>query len=154
MVVPAEVVTGVGAVVLPVPPVAVVYHCKVFPAVAVAVNGEAASFTQYATGLATEGADGFGLTVILKPDCAEQPLLVADTIMLATIGEPVALMVVNDPIFPEPEAGKPMPGLLLLHVMVAPGVVLVNVNGPAVSPAQSGGGDDGTLMSAPGLMVN
>ena len=91
---------------------------------------------------------------MLKLDCAEQPLLVADTTMLATIGEPVALIVVNDAMFPDPEEGKPIPGLLLVHVITAPGVVLVNVKGPAISPAQNGGGGDGTLMSAPGLIVN
>ena len=95
-----------------------------------------------------------GLTVILNPDCAEQPLAVADTTILAVTGEPVTLVVVNDPILPEPEAGKPILGLLFVHVMVAPGVVLVNVNGPAVSPTHNGDGDGGTLMSAPGLMVN
>jgi hypothetical protein len=126
----------------------------VLPFVAVADKATAASLTQYATGLGADGAAGFGLTVILNPDCAEQPLLVADTTMLATIGEFVVLIAVNDAMLPDPEAGKPMAGLLFVQVMLAPGVVLVNENGPAISPEQKGGGEDGTLISAPGLMMN
>ncbi len=41
MVVPIVVVRGVGAVLLAVPPVATVYHCKACPVVAVAVNAVA-----------------------------------------------------------------------------------------------------------------
>lgn len=92
--------------------------------------------------------------MILKPDCAEQPLLVADTMMFATIGEPVALFAVNVPMLPEPDEGKPIAVLLLVHVIVAPGVVLVNVNGPATSPAHNAAGEEGTVISAPGLIVN
>ena len=44
--VPTVVVTGVGAVADPVPPVAVVYQSNVFPAMAVAVNGTAVAFWQ------------------------------------------------------------------------------------------------------------
>ena len=45
-VVPAVPVDGVGAVADPVPPVATVYHSKVFPAVAVAVSAVAVAPTQ------------------------------------------------------------------------------------------------------------
>lgn len=59
MVAPAVAVEGVGAVVLPVPPVAVVYQSKVLLPVAVAVRGTAVSPTQYCTGAVT-GAAGLG----------------------------------------------------------------------------------------------
>lgn len=44
MVLPNVAVNGVGAVAEPVPPVAVVYHSKLLPAVAVALNGNAVAF--------------------------------------------------------------------------------------------------------------
>ena len=54
---------GVGAVVLPVPPVAVVYHNKLVP---VAVSAVATAFWQYVTGVVTVGAgvDAVTLTTI------------------------------------------------------------------------------------------
>ena len=58
-VLPAVVVDGVGAVALPVPPVAVVYHNKPVPP---AVNAVAVAFKQYETG-ATTGAPGNAFTV-------------------------------------------------------------------------------------------
>ena len=51
---------GIGAVALPVPPVAAVYHNKFDP---VAVNAEAVAFLQYVTGVVTVGADGVAVTV-------------------------------------------------------------------------------------------
>jgi hypothetical protein len=59
-VLPAVAVEGVGAVTLPVPPVAVVYHKRAVP---VAVRGTAVSFWQYVTGVVTEGATGKLFTV-------------------------------------------------------------------------------------------
>ena len=56
---PGVVVEGVGAVTLPVPPVAVVYHNNPVP---VAVSGAAVSFWQYVTGVTT-GASGKAFTV-------------------------------------------------------------------------------------------
>ena len=53
MVDPAVAVDGVGAVALPVPPVAVVYHNNAVP---VAVNGAAAAPWQYVTGVVPVGA--------------------------------------------------------------------------------------------------
>ena len=50
---PAEVVNGVGAVELPVPPDAAVYHNKPVP---VAVNADAVASLQYTTGVVTVGA--------------------------------------------------------------------------------------------------
>jgi hypothetical protein len=57
---PDVAVEGVGAVTLPVPPVATVYHKRPVP---VAVRGEAVSFWQYVTGDVTTGADGKAFTV-------------------------------------------------------------------------------------------
>ena len=57
---PAAAVPGVGAVALPVPPVAAVYHNKFDP---VAVKTAAAAFWQYVTGVVTVGAAGVAVTV-------------------------------------------------------------------------------------------
>ena len=43
---PTVAVEGVGALASPVPPTATVYHSKVYPEGAVAVNGEAVSVAQ------------------------------------------------------------------------------------------------------------
>ena len=59
-VLPAVVVDGVGAVALPVPPVAAVYHNKPVP---VAVNGTAVAFRQYTTGVVTVGGSTAAFTV-------------------------------------------------------------------------------------------
>ncbi len=60
MIEPVGVVDGVGAVALPTPPVATVYHKRLVP---VAVKATAVAFWQYVTGLVTVGAAGVGLTV-------------------------------------------------------------------------------------------
>ena len=60
MVVPVAVVTGVGAVVLEVPPVAAVYQSNPVP---LAVKTVAAAFWQYVTGVVTVGAAGIAFTV-------------------------------------------------------------------------------------------
>src|SRR5664280_2095520 len=57
---PEAAVEGVGAVTLPVPPVAVVYHNSPVP---VAVRGEAVAPWQYVTGVVTAGARGKAFTV-------------------------------------------------------------------------------------------
>jgi len=54
-VLPTVAVEGVGAVELPVPPVATVYQRRVVP---VAVIGTAVAFWQYVTGVVTVGAAG------------------------------------------------------------------------------------------------
>ena len=59
---PGLAVDGVGAVVLPVPPVAVVYHNNAVP---VAVNGAAAAPWQYVTGVVPVGAGGIGFTMTI-----------------------------------------------------------------------------------------
>jgi hypothetical protein len=60
-VLPAVVVEGVGAITLPVPPVAVVYHNSPVP---VAVREAAVSFWQYVTGV-TAGAGGKAFTATI-----------------------------------------------------------------------------------------
>ena len=58
--VPAVAVEGVGAVALPVPPEATVYHNRLVP---VAVIAEAVSPSHYTTGEVTPGAEGKALMV-------------------------------------------------------------------------------------------
>ena len=60
MILPGDVVDGVGGVEEPVPPVAAVYHNKLLP---VAVSIPAADPSQYLTGLITAGAASAALTV-------------------------------------------------------------------------------------------
>ena len=77
MVDPAVAVDGVGAVALPVPPVAVVYHNNAVP---VAVNGTAAAPWQYVTGVVTPGADGVAIIVTVMASLGpSQPFRVWDT---------------------------------------------------------------------------
>ena len=57
---PVVAVEGVGAVALPVPPVAVVYHNRFVP---VAVSGTAVEFWQYVTGVVTVGRQRSRITV-------------------------------------------------------------------------------------------
>jgi hypothetical protein len=75
-VLPAVVVEGVGAVVLPVPPVAVVYHNSPVP---VAVRALAVSFWQYVTSVVTAGASGVAFTVTVTCE-----LTVADPSLTST----------------------------------------------------------------------
>ena len=56
---PAATVLGVGAVALPTPPVATVYHNRLVP---VAVKAVAVAFWQYAIGVVTVGAPGVAVT--------------------------------------------------------------------------------------------
>lgn len=48
------------------------------------------------------------------------------TVMVPLIFPFVVLVVINDAMFPVPEAGKPMPGLLLVQVNIVPAVAPVN----------------------------
>jgi hypothetical protein len=66
-------VAGVGAVLVPVPPLAEVYHSKVVP---VAVRGDAAAPIQYTIGVVTIGAEGVGFMVtIIESRLLSQPKL-------------------------------------------------------------------------------
>ena len=57
---PAVDENGIGAVTLPEPPVATLYHNRLVP---VADSAVVISFSQYRTGLIAAGAAGIGLTV-------------------------------------------------------------------------------------------
>ena len=65
MVTPVAVVTGVGAVVTGVPPVAVVYQLNVLPAAPVTTNGVAVAFRQYEIAAVPVGVAGVALTTTL-----------------------------------------------------------------------------------------
>jgi hypothetical protein len=65
VIVPDVSVDGVGAVALPTPPVALLYHNKLLP---VAVSGAEGAPWQYFTGLLTTGAAGVLLTVTVMDD--------------------------------------------------------------------------------------
>ena len=74
--VPLVVVDGVGVVVLPVPPLAAVYHFKEVP---VAVKADALVFWQQLTGLVTVGAVGKALTVTTMLALGLSQPMVCDT---------------------------------------------------------------------------
>jgi hypothetical protein len=73
---PDTAVEGEGAVTLPVPPVAVVYHNSPVP---VAISGAAVVPWQYVTGVVTAGASGMAFTVTVTCE-----LTVADPSETAT----------------------------------------------------------------------
>ena len=129
---------GVAAVVLPVPPVAVVYHIKVFPVDAAAVSGTVAVPWQYVTGDVTTGFAGLGYTVIVKGAVLLQPFSVAVVVIVAVIWLAEGFNAVNVGIvLPVPLAESPIEVLLLDQVNVAPGVALVIVSGPTGEPAHT-----------------
>ena len=68
-------VDGVGAVELPVPPDATVYHNKLVP---VAVNADAVASLQYTTGVVTDGAAvaAFTVTTICDLGLSQLPVVV------------------------------------------------------------------------------
>ena len=77
---PTDVVGGVGAVVLPVPPLGTVYQYSVLLVAAVAVRAVAVAFWQKLTGEVATGAAGVGLTVAVTVVAGEvQPDKVAVT---------------------------------------------------------------------------
>ena len=62
---------------------------------------------------------GVGFTVMVKLCAAPvQPLAVGVTVMVAVTGVVPVLMAVNDPMFPLPEAGRPMELLLFVQLNV------------------------------------
>ncbi len=123
----------------PVPPVAVVYQSKVFPAPAVAVKGTAVVFWQYDTGDVAVGAAGLGFTVMVKLFELEHPVNEAVTFMVATMGDVVVFVVTKDGMGLEvPLAdNSPMAVLLFVQENVAPGVTLEKLSGPTLVPAQT-----------------
>ena len=78
-----------------------------------------------------------GLTVMLKVIAGPgHPFAVGVTVIIPVMGALVALLVVNDGIFPEPLAAKPMAVLLLVQVKVVPATGPVRKTGGAVAPEQ------------------
>jgi len=65
-----------------------------------------------------------------------QPLAVAVTVMVEVMGVVPVFNPVNDGIFPLPEAAKPMAGLLLVQVNVAPVTLLAGVTNVEALPWQ------------------
>ena len=130
-------VDGVGAVKDAVPPVAVVYHLSVL-APALAVRGTEISSLQYFTGVVTMGVAGRGFTVMLKVDSCEQPDATPVTLMSEAIGAAVVFVVVKAGRLPFPlVAGNPIAAVLAVQLMVVPGVELVKLKGPALTPVQN-----------------
>ena len=78
-----------------------------------------------------------GLTVIVNVEgIPVHPFAVGVTVIVAAIGEVVALVAVNDGILPEPLAASPILVLLLVHVNVVPVTVPDTVVIGAIAPAQ------------------
>jgi hypothetical protein len=82
-----------------------------------------------------EGAEGFGLTVMVKVVVVEQPPAVAVIVNVLTIGDDVVLVVVKDAT-ELPPLVELTPILVpdLVQLIVAPGVELVQETPPAWSP--------------------
>jgi hypothetical protein len=90
---PDAAVEGVGAVALPVPPVAVVYHNSPVP---VAVRAVAGSFWQYVTGVVTAGAIGRAFTVTATCELTvAAPSLTSTRYVVLTAGLTVGLAAVE-----------------------------------------------------------
>ena len=75
---------------------------------------------------------------MVNSDCCVHPAETAVTRITELIGVAPVLLVVKAGIFPLPLAAvNPMAVLLAVQLMVVPGVVLVNVKGPALAPVQN-----------------
>jgi hypothetical protein len=125
-VLPVVAVEGVGAVALPVPPVAVVYHNSPVP---VAVSGTAVSFWQYVTGVVIAGTSGNEFTVT--------------TISALRLSQPIVWLTQNEVL---PDVAVEGVGAIALPVPPVAVVyhkspVPVAVSGTAVAPWQYGTGD-------------
>ena len=78
------------------------------------------------------------MTVIVKvTGVPVQPLAVGVTVIVAVIGDEVALVAVNEAMLPAPLAAKPIAGLLLVQLNVVPATAPVKVIAVVVAPAQS-----------------
>jgi hypothetical protein len=125
-VLPGVVVEGVGAITLPVPPVAVVYHNSPVP---VAVREAAVSFWQYVTGVVTAGANAKALTVTtISALGLSQPIvwLTQYEVLSAVVVEGVGAVALPVP-----------PVAVVYHNRLVP----VAVSGAAVAPWQYVTGD-------------
>ena len=64
------------------------------------------------------------------------PFAVGVIVIVAVIGDVVALVAVNEGILPEPLAARPMAVLLFVHVKVVPATGPAGLVAGAVAPAQ------------------
>lgn len=122
--------------VLPVPPVAVVYQRSECPATGVAVKGTAVLPWQYVTGDVAVGNGGSGLMVIVKVPVTLQPFNNPVTVIVAVIGDEVLFVAVKAGMFPDPDAARPIEVWVLVQVMVVPTGLAVNGIAAILSPAQ------------------
>ena len=100
-------------------------HKYVVPTIVLVTSNETAAPEQIVAGVALETKTGFGLTVMVQLDGVPmQPLMVGVTVMVAVMGALVALVAVNEGIFPVPFAPKPIAGFEFVHVKVPPVGVL------------------------------
>lgn len=88
--------------------------------------------------LATAFTVGVGFTVIVNVvGDPGQPLIVGVTVILAVTGVFPVFMVVNAGIFPEPPAAKPIDGVLLVQLYVAPATNPVKFIFTVLAPAHN-----------------
>jgi hypothetical protein len=116
-VLPDAAVEGVGAVALPVPPVATVYHNSPAP---VAVRGAAVAPWQYVTGVVTVGASGKAFTI-------REVVAVLEQLPLVTVYSTVTVPAVRPVTTP--------PGLVMLAVPVP---ATIDQTPPAVASVKAG----------------
>lgn len=114
----------------------------------VAVPGQNVWFA----GCTTSGV-GFTLIVNVLTMPWQGPPLVGVTVMVAVMGVLPVLTAAKKGISPEPLAGKPMDGLLLVQLKVVPLNVSINVTGLVVVPLHTTWFTGGTVMSGEGFTV-
>ena len=89
-------------------------------------------------GIAVNVITGIGFTVMVyDAEVPVHPLAEGVTEIDATMGEVLVFVAVNAGILPVPLAANPIAGLELVHVKVAPGVVLVKVADGIIVPVQT-----------------
>ena len=92
---------------------------------------------QMAGGVSELVSVGDGFTVIVKDNGTPvQPLAVGVTVTVAITGAVPLLVAVNDPIFPDPLAARPIDGVSLIQVKVVPAVGLLKLIAPEALPLQ------------------
>jgi hypothetical protein len=130
--------------ILPVPdaanPIAVLelVQANVVPAVRLVKFTAAVAWPAHSVWLATAATTGVGLTVIVKLiDWPGQPLAVGVTVIVAVIGELVALVATKLGILPVPLAANPIEVLLFVQLNVVPATAPVKVTAVVLAPAHS-----------------
>ena len=80
---------------------------------------------------------GVGFTVMVNVlTVPVHPLAEGVTVMVATTGNAVTLVAMNDGIFPDPLAGNPIEGVLLVQVKVVPATGPLKMMGVVAVPLQ------------------